>query len=97
MTNYEATPAQWRQIENSQVFNGSFQACVLELRSRVEKLELATSIHDAVSKEVKNMYFPSIKEQALVALHAIATGADDTRELHQDLDTIRRALEELDD
>ncbi len=39
MTDYKATPAQWRQIENSQVFNGSFQACVLELRSRVEALE----------------------------------------------------------
>jgi len=39
MTDYKATPAQWQQIENSQVFNGSFQACVLELRSRVEALE----------------------------------------------------------
>jgi hypothetical protein len=36
---------------------------------------------------------PSLKEQALTALHAIATGANDTREQHQDLDTIRRALE----
>ena len=38
---------------------------------------------------------PSLKEQALTALHAIATGANDTREQHQDLDTIRRALEVL--
>jgi hypothetical protein len=36
---------------------------------------------------------PTLKEQALTALHAIATGANDTREQHQDLDTIRRALE----
>ena len=42
MTDYKATPAQWQQIENSQVFNGSFQACVLELRSRVEALEAST-------------------------------------------------------
>jgi len=38
---------------------------------------------------------PSLKEQALIALHAVATGANDTREQHQDLDTIRKALEAL--
>jgi hypothetical protein len=38
---------------------------------------------------------PSLKEQALTALHAVAIGANDTREQHQDLDTIRRALEAL--
>ena len=38
---------------------------------------------------------PSLKEQALAALHAVATGANDTREQHQDLDTIRQALEAL--
>jgi hypothetical protein len=37
----------------------------------------------------------SLKAQALTALHAVATGANDTREQHQDLDTIRRALEAL--
>ena len=38
---------------------------------------------------------PSLKEQALIALHAVATEANDTREQHQDLDTIRKALEAL--
>jgi hypothetical protein len=38
---------------------------------------------------------PTLKEQALIALHAVATGANDTREQHQDLDTIRKALEAL--
>jgi hypothetical protein len=38
---------------------------------------------------------PSLKEQALVALHAIAVGANDMREQTQDLDTVRRALEAL--
>jgi hypothetical protein len=38
---------------------------------------------------------PSLKEQALGALYAIATGADDTREFHQDLETIKAALESL--
>ena len=38
---------------------------------------------------------PSLKEQALTALHAVATGANDIREQHQDLYTIRKALEAL--
>ena len=38
---------------------------------------------------------PTLKEQALTALHAVATGANDTREQHQDFDTIRKALEAL--
>lgn len=38
---------------------------------------------------------PSLKEQALGALYAIATGADDTREFHQDIETIKEALESL--
>jgi hypothetical protein len=41
MSDYKATPEQWAQLERSQVFNGSFQACVLELRARVEALEAA--------------------------------------------------------
>jgi hypothetical protein len=40
---------------------------------------------------------PSLKEEALGALYAIATGADDTREFHQDLETIKQALESLPD
>jgi hypothetical protein len=40
---------------------------------------------------------PSLKKQALGALYAIATGADDMREFHQDIDTIRCALEALPD
>jgi len=40
---------------------------------------------------------PNLKEQALTALHAVATGANDTREQYQDLDTIRAALEALPD
>ena len=39
----------------------------------------------------------SLKQQALGALYAIATGADDTREFHQDIETIKTALEALPD
>jgi len=40
---------------------------------------------------------PSLKLQALAALYAVVTGANDTKEQRQDLDTIRRALEALPD
>jgi hypothetical protein len=40
---------------------------------------------------------PSLKEQALIALRAVATGANDICEQYQDLHTIRRALEQLND
>ncbi len=40
---------------------------------------------------------PSLKEQALTALHAVVSGANDMREQRQDFETIRRALEQLDD
>lgn len=40
---------------------------------------------------------PSLKEQALSALHAITSGADDTREFYQDIETIKTALEALPD
>jgi hypothetical protein len=40
---------------------------------------------------------PSLKEQALTALDAIATGANNAREQYLDIDTIRRALEQLND
>jgi hypothetical protein len=40
---------------------------------------------------------PSLKDQALAALYAVATGANDIREQHQDFETIRRALEALPD
>ena len=40
---------------------------------------------------------PSLKEHALGALYAIATGADDTREFYQDIETIKSALEQLND
>ncbi len=40
---------------------------------------------------------PSLKLQALAALYAVVTGANDTREQRQDLETIRRAIEALPD
>lgn len=38
---------------------------------------------------------PSLKEQALSALYAITSGADDTREFYQDIETVKKALKSL--
>jgi hypothetical protein len=64
------------------------EACVEWLRARGNSYALAL----ATARRPKP---PTLKEQALTALHAVATGANDTREQHQDLETIRRALEAL--
>lgn len=48
-------------------------------------------------RDARRPELPSFKKQALDALYAIATGADDTREFYQDIETIKTALEQLDD
>lgn len=67
-----------------------------ELESCVELLK--ADCYKALARDLRAARRPkptSLKEQALTALHAVATGANDTREQHQDLDTIRQALEAL--
>jgi hypothetical protein len=76
--------------------NQELEACCVEMKSLPSPLgipfgEMASNALRA-SRRPKP---PSLKEQALTALHAVATGANDTREQHQDLDTIRQALEAL--
>ena len=65
-------------------------------------LEALDKLYDENSEGMKklaeaeeNPTLPNLKEQALTALYAIATGANDTREQMQDLETIREALEQL--
>ncbi len=74
MTDYKATPEQWRQIENSQVFNATFQTCVLELRSRVEKLEMGAGIRDIVAKELKNSPLVEPKRSLIQRVHSCIVG-----------------------
>ena len=65
-------------------------ACCAWLDTKVDTWHLITPLLYARRPKA-----PTLKEQALTALHAITTGANDTREQHQDLDTIRKALEAL--
>jgi len=53
MTDYKATPAQWEYQEHWATEDGD-AACLLELRSRIERLELGAGIHDLVAKGVKD-------------------------------------------
>jgi hypothetical protein len=95
MSNHKATPEQWAQVKQAvDLAQASPQewivtaetACILELLSRIEALERAQCQQSAAV---------TLKRQALVALRAVATGANDMREQLHDLETIRRALEQL--
>jgi hypothetical protein len=96
MTDYKATPEQEDAVARAWAFQQQWaqrgdedSACFLELRSRIERLELGAGIHDAVIKTLKS---PSLKEQALAEL------AEWERVMDIAPDSpIRRALEQLDD
>ena len=68
----------------------------MELEACCEFLKADGYIRRAIDlRNARRPKPPGLKKQALIALHAVATGANDTREQHQDLDTIRKALEAL--
>ena len=69
-----------------------------ELEACVEWLKAKGWSHPEFSDELRTARRPepqSLKEQALVALSAIALGANDIREFYQDIETIKSALETL--
>ena len=106
MTDHPITPPpelveQWRQ-EHAITYNLARQAAQwgadMELEACCEYMQ-HEDFH-GFARELRTARRPkplSLKELALAALHAVATGANDTREQHQDLDTIRQALEALPD
>ncbi len=96
MTDYKATPEQEDAVARAWAFQQQWaqrgdedSACFLELRSRIERLELGAGIHDAVIKTLKP---PSLKEQALAELAEWENVMDVAPD-----SPIRRALEQLDD
>ena len=88
MTVYKATPEQW-EVQEKFAPESEDACCLLELRSRVERLELGAGIYDAV---IKTMKPPSLKEQALAEL----AEWENVMDIAPD-SPIRRALEQLDD
>ena len=88
MTDYTATPEQWADAEHygnpeRQPRPIGEYACILELRARIEALE------------VVHFKPPSLKEQALAALKRLAVRSVPSLLATEDCDTIRRALEAL--
>jgi len=75
MTDYKATPKQWEQVlswsEERDVSVSCDAACILELRARVELLELGAGIRDAVAKELDRNY-PAKPDSSLVRRVALA-------------------------
>jgi hypothetical protein len=54
--------------------HNDYAACILELRTRIEKLELGAGIHDAVAKELRSS-FPTEPEKSLVErVHSCIVG-----------------------
>ena len=68
-----------------------------ELEACCEWLSVPCPSYGRELRNARRPQPPSLKEQALVALHAVATGANDMREQRQDFETIRLALEALPD
>jgi hypothetical protein len=84
---YEA--AEWGADQELEACSAQISQCCL--LTNEQRVAIAEYLHYC-RRPTK---LPSLKEQALAALHAVATGANDIREQHQDLDTIRKALEAL--
>jgi len=68
MTDYKATPEQWDDVG---AFASDTRACILELRARVELLELGAGIRDAVAEELGRNY-PAKPDSSLVQRVALA-------------------------
>jgi hypothetical protein len=96
MKNFQAKPEYWELQEqwSNHAILGVDSSCFLELRSRVEALEAKAGNYPATPDSSTSP--PSLKEQALSALEHLALGPDPTAFL-ADMETIRRALEQLDD
>jgi hypothetical protein len=57
MTDYKAEPEEWKVVQMCcDKGLSSTDCCLLELRSRIERLELGAGIRDVVAKEVRQSY-----------------------------------------
>jgi len=96
MTAYKATPEQW-EVQEKFAPESEDACCLLELRSRIERLELGAGIHDAV---IKTMKPPSLKKQAMEAMTRFYGTRHENcteEEILADYVIILDALEQLDD
>jgi len=97
MTDFKATPEQWAQIERSQVFNGSFQACVLELRSRVEALEANTDRWRADHLRLANICASMAPDRNKFFADMLPDGGEDPKPTPNDRQTRSSLVERVAD
>ena len=88
MNDYRATPEQWTDCEQWAINGGAWDACIIELRARVETLE-------ASLLTTRSPKPPNLKEQALEQLDGIAAVFRMSHGGDIVCDKIRRALEAL--
>jgi hypothetical protein len=75
MTDYKAEPEEWTVVQKCcDKGLSSTDCCLLELRSRIERLELGAGIHDIVSKELKNSLLPDPKRSLIQRVHSCIVG-----------------------
>jgi hypothetical protein len=73
MTNHKATPEDWK-LQSKWASDCEDARCLLELRARVELLELGAGIRDAVAKELDRNY-PAKPDSLLVErVHSCIVG-----------------------
>jgi hypothetical protein len=56
MSEFKATEKQWAEVLFWSSKDSGGSACILELRDRIERLELGAGIHAAVKNEITNAY-----------------------------------------
>ena len=75
MTHYKAEPEEWALVQScAEKGLSSTDCCLLELRSRIERLELGAGIHNAVSKELKNSLLPDPRRSLIQRVHSCIAG-----------------------
>ena len=75
MIDYKAEPEEWALVQScAEKGLSSTDCCLLELRSRIERLELGVGIHDVVSKELKNSLLPDPKRSLIQRVHSCIVG-----------------------
>ena len=93
---YQAGTKVWEEVEESAENSRFFSdKCLLELRSRIERLEetlkeIAFDQLTQISQELQGNEYKTLvtKDQAHAALWGLLSGGDNTKEFFQDIETL---------
>ena len=92
---YQAGTKAWEEMKGWANSDSHPYKCVLELRSRIERLEenlkeIAYNQLTTLSQELQGDEYKTLvtKEQAHAALWGLLSGGDNTKEFFQDIETL---------